>query len=79
MAARIAISIAPTSRADLRHSPRLIGRDAQANEVGEPATGAAAPANPTAQANLPVTATIGGKPANVQYAGLAQDLSDCCK
>ena len=37
----------------------------------QPATGAAAPASPTAQASLVVTATIGGKNAPVQYAGLS--------
>jgi len=37
----------------------------------QPATGAAAPASPTAQASLLVTATIGGKNAPVQYAGLS--------
>jgi uncharacterized protein (TIGR03437 family) len=42
----------------------------QGSVTNQPATGAGAPGGPTAQANQTVTATIGGKNAPVQYAGL---------
>jgi uncharacterized protein (TIGR03437 family) len=45
----------------------LTGQGALDNAV---VTGAAAPANPLSQAALPVAATLGGKPADVLFAGL---------